>query len=252
MNARISKANGTINQIMFILEDIYFGRYFFQVAIILCNSMFINSILFNSEAWNSISYNDLNELEKADKKLLRRILECPESNPKEMIYLELACLPIGFIIMARRTMFLQYIVKQDSDSWIHRVFQAQMNKPTNQDWCQVAKEIIRELGLNLTLDRIKVMKEEDLKENVKKACEKKALEFLNKKKEGHSNVLHLSHPKWEQQPYLKPNQMLSIDEAKFIFLLRTRMLDIKPTIETSIVMLFVQSANQLMMSKLTY
>ena len=69
------------------------------------------------------------------------------------------------------------------------------------------------------------MKEEDLKENVKKACEKKALEFLNKKKEGHSKVLHLSHPKWE--PYLKPNQMVSIDEAKFIFLLRTKMLDIK-------------------------
>ena len=66
------------------------------------------------------------------------------------------------------------------------------------------------------------MKEEDLKEIVKKA-----LEFLNKKKEGHSKVLHLSHPNWKQQPYLKPNQMVSIDEAKFIFLLRTRMLDIK-------------------------
>ena len=95
------------------------------------------------------------------------------------------------------------------------------------------------------------MKEEDLKEIVKKACDKKALEFLNKKKEGHSKVLHLSHPNWEQQPYLKPNQMVSIDEAKFIFLLRTRMLDIK-TNYRNIVMLVVQSANQLMMSKLTY
>ena len=100
-----------------------------------------------------------------------------------------------------------------------------MNKPTYKDWCQVAKETIEDLGLNMTLERIKVMKEEDLKEIVKKACEKKALEFLNKNKEGHSKVLHISHPKWEQQPYLKPNQMVSIDE--FIFLLRTRMLDIK-------------------------
>ena len=50
-----------------------------------------------------------------------------------------------------------------------------MNKPTNKDWCQVTKETIEDLGLNMTLEMIKVMKEEDRKEIVKKACEKKAL-----------------------------------------------------------------------------
>ena len=56
-----------------------------------------------------------------------------------------------------------------------------MNKPTNKDWCQVAKETIEELGLNLTLDRIKVMKEEDLKEIVKKTCAKESFRVLEQK-----------------------------------------------------------------------
>ena len=48
-----------------------------------------------------------------------------------------------------------------------------MNKPTNKDWCQVGKETIQEPGINLTLDRNKLIKEEDLKEIVKKACKRK-------------------------------------------------------------------------------
>jgi hypothetical protein len=211
---------------MSILEDICFGKYFFEVALILRNSLFINSLLFNSEAWYNLNQKDLEDLEMADEALLRRILECPESTPKEMMYLELACLPIRFIIMGRRTMFLQYILKENSDSLIHKFFQAQKDNPTKNDWCQSAKETLEELDLKLTFDQIKCMKKDQLKQMVKKACEKKALEYLNRKKAGHSKVLHLSHTSWEPQPYLKPNQM-SIEEAKFIFLLRTRMLDVK-------------------------
>ena len=74
--------------------------------------------------------------------------------------------------------------------------------------------------------QIKLMTVEKLKEIVKKACEVEALKYLNKKKEGHSKVMHLSHTTWELQPYLQPNQ-ISIAEAKFIFLARTRMLDLR-------------------------
>ena len=226
IKARVAKGNGTINQIMSILEDICFGKYFFEVAVILRNSLFINSLIFNSEAWYNVTKSDLDELEKADEELLRKILECPLSTPKEMLYLELACLPIRFIIMGRRIMFLQYILKESNDSLINMVFQAQLANPVKDDWCQTARETLEELGLDLKLEEIKFMEKDRLKGLVKKACEDKGLEYLNGKKAGHSKVLHISHLRWETQPYLKPNQM-SADEAKFIFLLRTRMLDVK-------------------------
>ena len=80
-------------------------------------------------------------------------------------------------------MFLQYLLKQDSDSLLHKFFQAQLTNPTKKDWCQVAKETVDELGLKLTLSQIKLTKEDKLKELVKEACQKKALEYLNRKKE---------------------------------------------------------------------
>ena len=55
--------------------------------------MFINSLIFNSEAWYNVTNSDFDELEKADEALLRKILECPAGTPKEMLYLELGCLP---------------------------------------------------------------------------------------------------------------------------------------------------------------
>ena len=100
--------------------------------------------------------------------------------------------------------------------------------------------------MKITLSQMKLMKEEDLKVIVKKACETKALEYLNKKKESHSKVLHLAHNSWGQQPYLKPNQMTAKD-AKFIFLLRTRMLDVRINFRNSITISSVQIVNQLMM-----
>ena len=50
--------------------------------------------------------------------------------------------------------------------------------------------------------------------------------LFNKKKAEHSKVLQISHISSEMQPYLKPNTMLT-EEAKFMFLLRTRMLDVR-------------------------
>ena len=182
VKARTAKGNGTINQIMSILEDICFGKYFFEVTVILRNSLFINSLIFNSEAWYNVTNTDLEELEKADEQLLRKILECPVSTPKEMMYLELACLPVRFIIMGRRIMFLQYILKENSDSLINRVFQAQLSNPDKNDWCQSARDTLEELGLSLKLEEIKLMEKDRLKVIVKKACEDKALEYLNSNK----------------------------------------------------------------------
>ena len=79
---------GSIKQIMEIMDNICFGPYQFQVALVLRNSLFLNSLMFNSEAWYNVSNQDIDELERVDEILLRKILECPESTPKEMLYLE--------------------------------------------------------------------------------------------------------------------------------------------------------------------
>ena len=226
IKARVARAKGSVKQIMEILDNICFGPYQFQVALILRNSLFLSSLMFNSEAWYNVSSSDIDELEKADEILLRKVLECPESTPKEMLYLELGCLPIRFILMSRRVMFLQTMLQEEENSLLHRFFQAQLNQPTKGDWCQTVEKNMKDLNLKLTHSEIKHMKKEDLQKVVKAACKVSALQYLNSVKSKHSKVLHIPHPTLDMQPYLKPNH-ITISEAKFIFSARTRMLDVR-------------------------
>ena len=100
---------------------------------ILRNSLLLSSVLTNSEAWYNVRKEDIDKLEQLDEMLLRKIMECPSTTPKEMLYLELGCTPIRYILMSRRLNFLNYILREDKDSLIYKVLQAQLRKPTSND-----------------------------------------------------------------------------------------------------------------------
>ena len=71
--ARVTKAIGIIRNIMTRLDGIPFGKYYFEVAIILRNSLLVSSILCNCEVWYNISDAEMKYLETADILLLRLI-----------------------------------------------------------------------------------------------------------------------------------------------------------------------------------
>ena len=57
--ARKNRGIGVVTQIMTKLEDICFGKYFFQVALIWRNSYLISSLLTNAEAWYILTQADM-------------------------------------------------------------------------------------------------------------------------------------------------------------------------------------------------
>ena len=67
---------------MCILEEIFFGKYYFEVAVVLRNSLLLSSILVNSEAWYNLKKEEIEKLEQVDEMLLRKVLECPVTTPK--------------------------------------------------------------------------------------------------------------------------------------------------------------------------
>ena len=136
---------GMKNQIMDILDDICFGPYTFEVALVLRDSLLINGILTNSEAWLVLSTAEVEQLEQADESLMRRILEVSQGCPKEMLYLELGCTPIRFIIMLRRIMFLHYMLHEDPNCLIQRVLQAQIAQPSKMTLFKLWKISLKNL-----------------------------------------------------------------------------------------------------------
>ena len=54
IKARVAKGKGINSRIMSILNGIPFGQYYFEVALILRNSLLVSSLLCNSESWYMI------------------------------------------------------------------------------------------------------------------------------------------------------------------------------------------------------
>ena len=156
--ARVNKGTGIVNKIINMLDGIPFGQFYFEVALILRNSLLVSSMLCNSEAWYNITNSELNFLETVDLMLLRKILNSPKSTPKEMLYLELGCIPFRNLIQQRRLSFLYYILHEDPKSLVYRFFETQLNNKTKNDWVTRVLRDLKELQLNVNFDEIKGMK----------------------------------------------------------------------------------------------
>ena len=116
---------------------------------------YLNSILLNSEVRYNVTKANIYELEKIDNILHRKILNCISTTPVVLMHLDLATLPIRYIVMTRRAMFLQYILKQSEDSLLYKFLLAQINVSYPGDWWVQMKDDLSSLNINLTLSEIK-------------------------------------------------------------------------------------------------
>ena len=223
---RKNKSIGSKNQIMGILREVYFGKYYFEVAKVLRSALFLSSLLTNCEAWYNVSKVDRDMLEQTDETLLRNILECPSTTPKEMLYLELNCMPIRYILMKRRLNFLYYILAQKKTSLMYTFFQAQLKDSSKGDWCLTVQEDLNTLKISTPINELAKIPENSYMKMINDKVEKAAWDYLNDEKEKHDKVKHIVHSKVEMQKYLRPNSLTN-EESKFIFQLRTRMLEVK-------------------------
>ena len=168
------------------------------------------------------------EMEKCDEQLLRLVLECPRTTPKEMLYLELGVTPIRYIIMSRRIMFYHYILNENKESLIYKFYKVQAKKPVKNDWSLTVKNNLEELEISLTEDEIENLSTYSFQKIVKPAIQKAAFSYLNNLKNDHTKVLHIPYEKLEIQDYLLPSSV-SAEAAKFAFLCRSRMVQVGET-----------------------
>ena len=186
----------------------------------------INGMLFNVEAWYGMTKKDIEELEEIDKILLRKILSAHSKTPVEALYLELGCLPIRYILICRRLMFLHYLLTRKDNDILTKFFQAQEKYPTKNDWTLTVIENLKEINLDLQFNDIKKMKKETFGRIMKRKVREKALLDLMLLKRTHSKLHDLNYSDLELQTYLKSNRIYA-NKAKELFKFRTRMAEVK-------------------------
>ena len=141
--------------------------------------MFLSVILLNAETWINLTDNNIEELEKNDRILLKRIFEAPSTTPTKLLYLESGCIPIKFMIKAKRLMFLHYLLSRDENELISQVLYAQIEEPVKNDWFSTVMNDLENFGLDyLYLEDIKNMKKEQFKRLINEKCKESAVKYL--------------------------------------------------------------------------
>ena len=68
-----NKGIGAISTIMSILKDVSLGNHFFEMAVLLRESLFFNIILWNTETWHNFTSKEIEELELIEFELLMKM-----------------------------------------------------------------------------------------------------------------------------------------------------------------------------------
>ena len=185
IQSRINKGKGKVKRISEILNGVPFGKLYFQVAIILRNSLLVSSVLCNSETWFNLTKSELDLLETVDLLLLRTILGAPKTVAKEMLYLELGVIPLREMVRQRRLNFLHYILKQDKESILFKVFEAQKKNRNRKDWVTSVIQDLEELELDVNFETIQKMGKEAWRNTIRNTIYLKSFRKLEQLKETH-------------------------------------------------------------------
>ena len=231
IQSRCDKGQGIINQTISMLQEISFGYFYFEIAMMLRNSMFLNGILCSIEVLYGIKNEHVEMLEKCDRLFMRRVFDCPISTPVESYYLETSTVPVRFILLGRRLMYLWTLLHKSTNELARRVFETQKKFPTKNDWVLQVREDLEMCQLELTDEEIGDMKKEKFKKIVNKKIHELSTNYLLKLVEKHSKTENLL-PSDSIQNYLT-DVNTTVKEKKLLFLLRSRMYSVKMNFQQS-------------------
>ena len=119
---------------------------------------------------------------------------------------------------------MKYILNQEEDSLIYKMFHLQIQNPSKGDWVSSCKENLKNLEIDFSFDEIKAMSVNKFKNIICKKLKKEAFEYLmNKRGQKGSEI---SYTDIEMTEYWLPDNNLTIINNIRMFLIRNRMLDI--------------------------
>ena len=121
-------------------------------------------------------------------------------------------------------MFLNYILHEKEETLMRDFYDAQTSKPVRGDWTLTVKKDMEDLDIKEDIENTSA---DHLKKILKTAINKKALEYLLEKRDGHSKSRCLQYNSLEMQSYLKADSDTTIHEKCFFFRARTQTLDVK-------------------------
>ena len=221
ISERYNRGLGIVNEIISILKEVSFGHHYFQIAMLFRNSKLVNSILCSIETMYGLTNAHIEQLEKCDRLLMRKVFNCVSSTAIEAYYLEANILPFRHIIVARRLMYYWSVLNKSESELVRKVLLTQQLSPVKNDWCLQVAADLKLCSIELSEAEISNMTKYQFKKLVRTRVTEVAREYLVNLKQKHSKSANLSEEFEKMQDYLISND-LSTEEKQLLFKFRTR------------------------------
>ena len=219
------KSFGIIRKLINRLNSMNLQKYYFECSIIFLNAILRPSILYACEMYYDLKESQIRQIERIEENFMRQVLKTSRGCPIVQLYLELGHTPARYEIKKMRLAYLQYILQQSENSLLNKFFKLQLNQPSKGDWASTCLLDIKELGIDKSLEEIKLMTKNKFMTILKESVKVISLEYLTGKQKFKGK--EIEYEKVEMSEYLLPTyQKLSIEERRKLFSIRNKMINI--------------------------
>ena len=177
--------------------------------------------------WHNVTQRELKKLESLDAYLIRRAFQANSKTSICLMMLELNIIPIRFIIILKRLLYLHHLLTREKLSLACQVLDQQIRKCGKGDWFKVCQKNIRDIGISQLFSNITSVSKSYYKKQLKFACENAAFTYLINQKDKLSKGKEINYNNFQMQNYFKSENNLNLKLMRQIFLLRVRNLPVK-------------------------
>ena len=172
------------------------------MAVLFRNSKLVNSKLCSIETLYGLTSTHIEQLEKCDRLLMRKVFNCISTTAIEAYYLEANILPFRYIIIARRLMFYWSILHKSESELVRQVLHTQQLSPVKNDWCLQVAADLKLCNIELTELEISNMTKYQFKKLVREKVTNLSRQYLTNLKDKHSKSAGLSNTFEKMEDYL--------------------------------------------------
>ena len=115
-------------------------------------------------------------------------------------------LPVKYVIMSKRLKFLKYLLDENDDSMIRKVYETQKSESRKGDFVHQIKADMKEIGLEIKDTEIIKYNKTKWSKTVNEKIEKAALKELIIENETKTKTKYLQYKTLDMQGYLKVNK----------------------------------------------
>ena len=214
------KTEAALQSALYIAGDDNYQGIEMETIRTLIESCIIPIITYGSETWD-INQNQTKRLNRILDNIIKRILNLPQSTPRECLYYELGTLDIEHRIITKRINYATTLLIKNPDN-LRDILQTTNPK----SWIQKTRQQARSVGLDL--ETLRHISAKDRKVSVKESTTKTMNDKHDTEGQNKSKFKFLTTNSGTRRS-AKPFYLYKLpkEQARAIFMARTRMIKVK-------------------------